>query len=125
MLLRFGVANHRSIRDFQELSFSVSSLRDRRDGLIACEAAPGGWVAPAAVVYGANASGKSNLVHAMRTMQEMVRFSQTKGEPGGGVSREPFLLDAARSREPSRFELEVCVVVGTPISIILGYIPCQ
>ncbi len=109
MLLRFGVANHRSIRDFQELSFSVSSLRDRRDGLIACEAAPGGSVAPAAVIYGANASGKSNLVRAMTTMLAMALFSQARGEPGGGVSREPFLLDAARSGEPSRFELDFVV----------------
>ena len=95
MLLRFGVANHLSIRDFQELSFSASSSRDRRDGVIACEAAPGGSVVPAAVVYGADASGKSNLVRAMRTMRRMVLFSQTKGEPGGGASRQPFLLDAA------------------------------
>ena len=109
-LPRFGVANHLSIiRDFQELSFSASPLRDRRDGLIAREAAPGGSVVPAAVVYDANASGK-NLVRAMRTMQRMVLFSQTKCEPGGGVSRQPFLIDAARSKESSRFELDLVVV---------------
>ena len=109
MLLRFGVANHRSIRDFQELSFSASSLRDRPDGLIACEAAPSGSVVPAAVIYGANASGKSSLFDAMMTMRAMVLLSQAKGEPGSGVPREPFLLDAARSGEPSRFELDFVV----------------
>ena len=38
MLLRFAVTNHLSIRESQELSFAASSLKDRRDGLIDCEA---------------------------------------------------------------------------------------
>ena len=109
MLLRFGVSNHLSIRDFQELSFVASSLKDRDEGLIPCAAAPKGTVVPAAVIYGANASGKSNLVSAMRTMRRMVLFSQTRGEPGGGVPRQPFRLDAACSGEPSRFEIDFVI----------------
>ena len=106
MLLRFGVANHLSIRDFQELSFSTSSLKDRDEGLIACACAPKGSVVPASVIYGANASGKSNLMSALDTMKRMVLSSQTLWEPGGGVQRRPFRLDASRSGEPSRFELD-------------------
>ena len=109
MLLRFGVSNHLSIRDFQELSFSASSLKDRDEGLIPCAAAPKGAVAPAAVVYGANASGKSHLVGAIAVMQWMVLSSQTQGEPGGGVPRRPFRLDAACAGEPSRFELDFVI----------------
>ena len=109
MLLRFGVSNHLSIRDFQELSFVASSLKDRDEGLIPCATAPKGTVVPAAVIYGANASGKSNLVSAMETMRQMVLLSQTRGEPGGGVPRQSFRLDAACSGEPSRFELDFVI----------------
>ena len=109
MLLRFGVSNHLSIRDFQELSFVASSLKDRDEGLIPCTAAPKGMVVPAAVIYGANASGKSNLMDAMKTMKQMVSFSQTQGEPGGGVSRQSFNLDTACSGEPSRFEIDFII----------------
>ena len=94
---------------FKELSFCASSLKDGGEGLIPCAAAPKGSVAPAAVVYGANASGKSNLVDAMEAMRRMVSFSQTHGAPDGGVPRQSFRLDPACSAEPSRFELDFVI----------------
>ena len=106
MLLRFGVENHLSIRGLQELFFVASSLKDPGEGLIPCPAAPSGSVLPATVIYGANASGKSNLMDAMRAMRAMVAFSHTKGEPGGGVPRQPFRLDPACAGEPSHFEID-------------------
>ena len=109
MLLRFGVSNHLSIRDFQELSFCASSLQDGDEGLIPCAAAPKGSVTPAAVVYGANASGKSNLVDAMGLMGRMVSFSQTHGAPDGRVPRQSFRLDPTCSAKPSRFELDFVI----------------
>lgn len=109
MLLRFGVSNHLSIRDSQELSFVASSLKDRHEGLIDCPAAPNGSLLPAAVIYGPNASGKSNLIDALHTMRSMVLTSQTKGEPGGGVPRHPFKLDPASSQMPSHFDIDFVV----------------
>ena len=109
MLLRFAVANHLSIRESQELSFAASSLRDRGDGLIDCKAVQGGSVLPAIVIYGANASGKSNIVNAIAAMQEMVLRSHTQGEPGGGVPRHAFKLDSTCSQTPSRFEIDFVI----------------
>ena len=106
MLLRFGVSNHLSIRDEQELLFAASSLRDRQDGLIDCAAAPRGSIVPAVVIYGANASGKSNLIHAIGTMRRLVLRSQTQGAPGGGVSHFAFKLDEAASRKPSQYDID-------------------
>ena len=66
MLLHFGVSNHYSIRDYQELSLVASSLKERQEEkLIACAAVPTKHVVPSVVIYGANASGKSNLIDAM------------------------------------------------------------
>ena len=109
MFLRFSVSNHLSIRDSQELSFVASSLKDESAGLIDCSAAPNGSLLPAAVIYGPNASGKSNLINAIHTMCSMVLTSQTKGEPGGGVPRHPFKLDPACSQMPSRFDIDFVV----------------
>jgi len=107
MLLRFAVANHLSIRDRQELSMVASSLSDREDGLIECPGSPGGAVLPSIVVYGANASGKSNLVNAIATMRSMVLLSHSKGEPDGGIPlRQHFRLDKACERKPSAFEID-------------------
>ena len=106
MLLRFSVSNHLSIRGSQELLFTTSSLKDETVGLIDCALAPRGSVLPAVVVFGANASGKSNFVHALRAMQQMVLFSQTRGSPSGGVPRYPFRLDRSFPEKPTRFEID-------------------
>lgn len=106
MLLRFNVSNHLSIRDSQELLLTTSSLKDETVGLIDCASAPRGSVLPAVVVFGANASGKSNFVDALRAMQQMVLFSQTRGSPSGGVPRYPFRLDPSYPERPTRFEID-------------------
>ena len=107
MLLRFVVSNHLSIRDRQELSLVASSLSDVEDGLIDCASSPGGVVLPALVLYGANASGKSNIADALGTMREMVLGSHRAGEPTAGVAnRQPYRLDAASAAAPSHFEVD-------------------
>lgn len=107
MLLRFAVSNHLSIRDRQELSMVASSLSDAEDGLIDCSSSPSGHVLPAIVLYGANASGKSNIVDALRIMREMVLRSHRAGEPAAGVAnRQPYRLDATSAASPSQFEVD-------------------
>ncbi len=108
MLLRFGVSNHLSIRERQELSLVASTLKDRDEGLIDCAPMNGSTV-PAIVIYGANASGKSNLLAAMRSMRSMILLSHAKGKPGGGVLRQPFRLDPVFSRKPSRFDIDFVI----------------
>jgi len=105
-LLRFAAENHRSIRERQELSFAASTLKDRADGLIPCDAVKSRAVVPAAVIYGANASGKTNMANAVETMQRMVLWSHVKGGPGSGVPRQKFMLDPDWAEKPSSFEID-------------------
>ncbi len=56
-----------------------------------------------AVIYGANASGKSNFLFAMRRMRFLVINSLTDLQGIGGV--RPFALDAATENAPSHFEI--------------------
>ena len=107
MLLRFGVSNRLSMRDRQELALTASSLKDPTGGLIDCPPVPSGSVLPAVLIYGANASGKSNLVDSIRIMREMVLGSHRKGKPGGGVqARRPFALDPGSPLNPTRFDID-------------------
>lgn len=64
-------------------------------------------VLPVAGVFGANASGKSNVVKAMDDMRAHVLHSFRTGSPTGGIPRRPFLLDQAAKREASRFEVDL------------------
>ena len=109
MLLRFSVANHRSIRDDQAVSFVATSSRARNDLRVPCDHSPSGFVLPSILILGANGSGKSNLVHAINTMRDMVLWSHTRWSPTGGVLRHPFQLDKRYSQAPSYFELDFVV----------------
>ncbi|MFR9723843.1 AAA family ATPase [Streptomyces sp. MS19] len=94
MLLSFRVANHRSLRDEQQLNLSPVYDADRPPGTA--------WEAvPVAAVFGANAAGKSNVVGALTFMSRMVQSSHLEAEPGGGISRSPFALDEDARTEPS------------------------
>jgi AAA15 family ATPase/GTPase len=106
MLLRFSVSNHLSIKDEQELSFIKSALNGPEVGVLSTPALPKDKVLPAAIIYGPNASGKSNLLDALNFMQRSVLASQRRWAPDGGIPREPFLLNTACINTPSRFEMD-------------------
>lgn len=96
MLRSFQVGNHRSIRDEQELALIPAYGKNA--------AAP---VLPVAAIYGANATGKSNLVNALQYMQEAVRSSFRHWEAERGVPRRPFRLDARMPTQPSTFAVNL------------------
>ncbi len=73
--------------------------------MIGCKSVHSGAVVPAVIIYGANASGKTNLLSAASTMRRLVMWSQTKGEPGRGVPRNKCLLSPDWSEKPSCFEI--------------------
>jgi AAA15 family ATPase/GTPase len=58
-----------------------------------------------AAIYGANASGKSNLLTAMRFMQWFVTNSATRMQIDENINVVPFKLDADTENQPSFFEI--------------------
>jgi AAA15 family ATPase/GTPase len=112
MLLRFRVKNHLSLKQGQDLSLVASSLHDREDGLITDIPGSRERALPVGIIYGANASGKSNIHDAFRFVRHMVRNSHREGEPESKIERQPFLLDAESGTSPSEFVVDF-VVEGT------------
>ena len=103
MLLRFGVANHRSIRDYQELLLSASR-RIKREGLVIPVPTLKEAAVPIAAIYGPNAAGKSNLIDAMDVMRRAVVGSHKSLGATDPIRRVPFRLDDATEGKPTRFD---------------------
>jgi hypothetical protein len=108
MLFRFRTRNFRSIREEVELSLVASNLSDLPETVIQTPFAERGALR-AAAIYGPNASGKSNLLLAMKFMSDAVENSQ-RSWPTEGVPREQFLLDEESANNPSLFEADFAIV---------------
>lgn len=106
MLIEFRVKNFRSLRDEQVLSLVASkdkSLQDTHARHTGVSAVPS--LLRSAVVYGANASGKSNLLKALQYMRGVVVESATVIQPGQPYGVQPFRLDHESAAQPSEFEV--------------------
>lgn len=105
MLLEFRVRNFRSLRDEQVLSFvaatdkSLGATNTVQSGI---KAAP--LLVRSAVIYGANASGKSNVIKALQYMRGVVAESASVIQPGQTFGVQPFRLDTVSSGQATAFE---------------------
>ncbi len=106
MLIRFSIENHLSICDEQELSLVTSSLDGVEDGLIPYGDAPEGSLLPVAIVYGANASGKTNFIDGMAFLKWQVLNSHINVDPSGGVARAAFAFDDSKLENPTIVDIE-------------------
>ena len=101
MLLQFSVTNHRSIKDTAIISLKASTDKSLVDCLISPD--ENKQLVPVLALYGANAAGKSNVLHALLLMREMVcgRYAKLlKGEP---LPQEPFAF-TDQPTQPTSFE---------------------
>jgi uncharacterized protein len=105
MLVRFSVENFLSFRDRTELSMVASGkVRRHPEHVIKPSTATGIPLLKLALIYGANASGKSNLVKAMATAKQIILHP---AEAGGRIVQNPFKLDPDCRHKPTRFEFEI------------------
>lgn len=99
MLIRFKVSNFLSINEMQELSMISSKVRGKREHLSLNR---GMNLLRFSAIYGANASGKSNLVTAMDFAQETI----IKGLPKDYRSKYNRTLEDNKEK-PSYFEFTI------------------
>ena len=107
MLIEFSVGNFRSFKEIVTLSMVAAKLTSKdkaldENNVFETPGAPP--LLTSATIYGANASGKSNLVAAVRFMRRFVLSSQRETKATGGISVDPFLLRTGSAEEPSHFE---------------------
>ncbi len=106
MIQELKFKNFMSFKDEVTLSFEATKDTTFGDYHVV-EVAPGVRLLRFAMVYGANASGKSNLLEAIDFLQDFF-FAKASdiAEPTGVV---PFKLDAFTPNEPSEFSLKFYV----------------
>lgn len=105
MLVEFRVQNFRSLRDEQLLSMVASkdkTMLETNAVGTGLSAVP--HVLKSSVIYGANASGKSNLIKALQYMRDVVLQSAAI-PPGQLFNVKPFLLDEDSAASPVEFEV--------------------
>jgi uncharacterized protein len=107
MLIEFSVENFLSFDERMTLSLAAAPELDEPDGLLENTFdAPGGLrLLKSTLVYGANASGKSNLVKAVIFAQRLVLSSAKETQAGEPIKVKPFLLGPTVRERGSSFEL--------------------
>ena len=102
MIQELKVRNFLSFKD--EVTFSFEATKDTfAEEYQVVEVVPGVRLLRFAMVYGANASGKTNLLKAFEFLRAFWRKQTSNVEESTGVI--PFLFDRATPTEPSRFEM--------------------
>ena len=107
MLIELRVKNFRSFRDEQVFSLVASNYDKELPHNLIPTTIPGlkdTQLVKGAALYGANASGKSNLLLALRTLQLLVRGS-ADAKPETPMPAETFALAQATVSEPVVFDL--------------------
>jgi AAA15 family ATPase/GTPase len=110
MIVDFRVANYRSICEEQCLSYVASSDKWFDDThCIETNNSAIPKLLRSAVIYGANASGKSNFIYALMTLQHLVLNSTRLLEPQFREQYTPFMLDVYSRKNPTQFEITLLI----------------
>lgn len=101
MLFNFTIGNFRSFADRKTLSMEPAAISEHAQNVV--QKSPYKFLS-SAVIYGANASGKSNLLRGMGAMRKIVVESFDKRSVSE-IPYDPFLLNSDTPNEPTFYEV--------------------
>ena len=106
MILEFCATNYLSIKDELKLSFVATSLKETttEPNMLFSLGNTGISLVRSAVIYGANASGKSNVLKAFAFYKRFVTDSFKNSQAGEAIDVETFRLNANTIGEPATME---------------------
>ena len=102
MLVNFTVKNYRSFKEERTFSMEASSIEEHEASVIK---AGNQRLLPLTIIYGANSSGKSNLIMALGVMRHVVKESVRLNE-SDPLLYDPFALDEISRSAPTLFEAQ-------------------
>ena len=126
MIRDFWVENYLSIRDRQSISFVSKSASD----FLNVEIAPGVHLNKIGILYGANASGKSNMLFAIQDIFKLLYIPRTEIS-GEVISKPPFELTKDKPTkmhisfyaESTRYDYDIEYCSAYIIKETLNYYP--
>jgi len=101
MLLEFRVKNYRSYKNEQVLSFEASSDKTLED-YYCVTIKPNLRVLKVGIIYGANASGKTNILRALNFLRSLVLSPKERDKKTGFI---PFLFDESSRKNSGIFQI--------------------
>jgi len=104
MLIRFSVENFLSFKDEVEFSMVAGRTRKHKEHILTTGKRNDIRLLKTGVIYGANASGKSNLIKAMSFAKELIVQGIRKKQD---IPVIPYRFDNATASKPSRFQFEI------------------
>jgi AAA15 family ATPase/GTPase len=103
MLIEFRVENFRSFRDYAILNMGASADKSLPGNVIKSKAMDKDFL-KSALIFGANASGKSNLILALGLLRSFVLKSHLH-QKGMKLNYQPFSFDAINQKKPTTFSV--------------------
>ena len=107
MILQFSIKNYKTFKEKAVLSLIASNYdkETRENENIYYNEEFGLRLLKSAVIYGANASGKSKLLDAFAFMRKYVINSSKESQKGDKIDVDPFRLNSETEKESSEFEI--------------------
>jgi uncharacterized protein len=108
MLIQFTVGNYRSFKDPVTLSMEAAAITSANKELDTSNVIAAGArlkLLTSAGIYGANASGKSNLINALYFMHTLIINSARESQASDPIDTSPFRLLDSSEKRPSFFEV--------------------
>lgn len=107
MILQYSVKNFKVFKETATISFIASNYdkTTREIENVQFIAEKDLRVLRSAVVYGANAAGKTKLFESLAFFKRFIINSSKEGQQGQSIDVQPFLLSEATEHEPSEFEI--------------------
>ncbi|MGL4632301.1 MAG: AAA family ATPase [Leadbetterella sp.] len=107
MILQFSVTNYRAFKEKVTLSLLASNYdKDTRENEnVILNEKFNYRILKSAVIYGANAGGKSKFIEALIFMRHFTLMSSKDTQKGDQISIEPFRLNAKSITQGSEFEI--------------------
>ena len=104
MIESFSVKNFRSIKHEQTISFLANNkIQGSSDTYVLNKISDSVSLLKFCILYGYNASGKTNILRALDFLRSLVVDGTTGSDTGTGF--EPFTLDETTTQEPGTFAL--------------------
>lgn len=107
MILQYSVKNYKVFKEKATISFIASNYdkTTHEHDNVEYIAKKGLRVLRSAVVYGANAAGKTRVLESLAFFKRFIVNSSKESQQGQSIDVQPFLLSEATEHEPSEFEI--------------------
>lgn len=103
MLINFSFSNFCSFKNIKSLRMESAQIKDLSDSVIEKD---GLRLLPVAVLYGANSSGKTNVIKSFGVFRHIL-INNVKLNPDEPIKYEPFMLDNISDKKPTLFEVQL------------------